>query len=194
MASPQARPMSFDDLLAWEQRQPTRHEFVDGNILAMAGGSQAHNLIQGNLYATVREKLRGGPYRPFTSDMLARTGRDNGRYPDMTIACGAYLGTARISSRPTVVFEVLSDNTQREDRTRKLADYDATPTIAQYVLVQQEEPLAYVYSRAAHGGFSVIPVEVSGIDGEIDLPSVGISLAMADVYEGIVFAKDDSAA
>ena len=179
--------MAFEAFLEWERRQPTRHEFVDGPVIAMAGGSQAHNAIQGTLYFAARSKLSGKPCRPFTSDMLTRTGRGNGRYPDLTIDCGEFRADAQTASSPTVVFEVLSENTQREDRTRKLADYNATASIAQYVLIEADEPLAYVYSRAAHGEFSVIPQEIKGFDGEIVLPSVGIALSMAEVYEGIVF-------
>ena len=191
MASLQPQTMTFDAFVAWEQRQAIRHEFVDGQVIAMAGGSQAHNAIQGNLYFAARTRLRGGPCRPFTSDMLMRTGRDNGRYPDLTIDCGVFRGDAQTASLPRVVFEVLSDSTQREDRTRKLADYNATPSVAQYVLVEQDEPLAYVYSRTAHGEFSVVPREVKGLDGVIELASVGASLPMAEAYEGIVFPDGD---
>jgi len=188
MADPLPKPMSFDAYLEWERGQATRHEFVQGRIVAMTGGTQAHNIIQGNLYYAVRSKLRGGRCRTFTSDMLVHTGRDNGRYPDVTIDCGGFRGDAQTATEPAVVFEVPSDTTQREDRTRKLADYNATPSIAQYVLVEQDEARVYVYSRAAHGEFSVVPQEIVGLDGTIALPSAGISLSMAEVYEGVATA------
>ena len=188
MANPQL--LTFDAFLDWERDQATRHACVDGEILAREGGTQAHATIQGNLYFAIRSKLRGSPCRPFTADMLTRTGRGNGRYPDVTIDCGPYRGEARTASQPTIIFEILSDSTQREDRTRKLADYNATPSIAHYVMVEQDEPLAYVYSRAHHGEFSVIPQEIKGLHAAIELPSVAIALTMAEVYEGIEFPTD----
>jgi len=123
--------------------------------------------------------------------MPTRTGRNNGRYPDVTIDCGPFRGEAHTASKPTVMFEILSETTQREDRTRKLADYNATPSITHYVLVEQDQPLVYVYGRAPHGEFSVIPREIEGLDAVIDLPSIGISITMAEVYEGIIFEADE---
>ena len=79
MAYPSPEPMTFEAFLDWERRQETRHEFVDGQILAMAGGSQAHNTIQVNILVAAQLKLRGSGCRPFSSDMLTRTGRNNGR-------------------------------------------------------------------------------------------------------------------
>lgn len=185
MPSPQARPMTFAAFLERERHQPTRSEFVDGRIVAMTGGTQAHNAIQGNIYYAARSQLRGSACRVFTSDMLVRTARDSGRYPDVTIDCGAFRADAQTASQPVVVFEVLSDTAQREDRTRKLADYNATPSIAHYLLVEPDESRVYVHTRAAHGEFSVVPQEIVGLDGIIDLPSVNLSISMAEVYEGI---------
>jgi len=84
-----------------------------------------------------------------------------------------------------VVFEVLSEDTQRRDRTIKLADYNATPTIAHYVLIEQAEPLVDAYSRGPHGDFNLRPQEVRGLDGVVELPAVGIALTMSEIYDGL---------
>jgi Uma2 family endonuclease len=188
MAQPYQRPLTFDAFLAWEQRQETKHEYVDGDVLAMAGGSEAHNTIQANLIAAAAPKLRGSPCRPFPSDMLVRTGLGRGRYPDMTIDCGPRRPDNRVAPEPKVVFEVLSNDTQREDRTIKLAEYDATPSIAHYVLIEQDEPRVYVYSRGPHGQFLIRPADVSSLDGVVELPAIGVLLTMAEIYEGLEFA------
>jgi Uma2 family endonuclease len=91
MAQSQSRRLSFatfEEFLDWERHQETKHEFVDGEPVAMAGGSEAHNIIQGNLFAAALAKLRGSPCRPFPSDMAVKTGLQKGRYPDVTIDCG----------------------------------------------------------------------------------------------------------
>ncbi len=66
--------MTFDEFLDWERRQETRHEFLDGIAVAMAGGTEAHNIVRNNLLVGSMTKLRGRPCRPFPSDMLVRTG------------------------------------------------------------------------------------------------------------------------
>jgi len=137
MSQPNVEPLTFDEFLRWEREQEYKHEFVDGQIVAMAGGTVAHNIIQANLIAAAAPKLRGSGCRPFSSDMLVRTGNGRGRYPDMTIDCGTPQGQDLVAPDPRVVFEVLSPETQRRDRTLKLADYNATPAIAHYVLIEQ---------------------------------------------------------
>jgi len=179
------KPLTFEEFLAWENRQEFKHEFVEGRPVAMAGGTIAHNVIQTNLIVAAASRLRGTPCRPFPSDMLVRTGMDRGRYPDMTIDCGPRRGADLIVPEPRVVFEILSENTQRSDRTIKLADYNATPSIAHYVLVEQMEPLVHVYSRGPHGDFNLRPIEVRGVDGVVELPAISLSLTMREIYDGV---------
>lgn len=181
----QLQPWTFEQFLDWERGQERKHEFEDGEPVAMAGGSEAHSVIQANLIAAAAPKLRGSGCRPFTSDMLVRTGTGRGRYPDMTIDCGTPRGQNLIAPEPRVVFEVLSEETQRRDRTIKLADYNATPSIAHYVLVEQAVLLVHVYSRGPHGDFSLRPQEVRGIDGVVELAAVGIALTMREIYDGL---------
>ena len=83
------------------------------------------------------------------------------------------------------MFEVLSNNTQGRDRTIKLADYNAPPSIAHYVLVEQRMPIVHVYSRGPHGDFNLRPQEIRGLDGVVELPAIGISLTMTEIYDGL---------
>jgi Uma2 family endonuclease len=187
MAQSNQKPMTFEEFVDWEQRQELKHEFVDGRTVAMAGGTEAHNTIRVNLITASSPKLRGSPCRPFPSDMLVRTGSGRGRYPDMTIDCGPRRDDNLFAPHPAVVFEVLSPDTQKQDRTVKLADYNATPAILHYVLIEQDEPLVDVYSRGPHGDFSLRPQEISGLDSIVELPAIGISLTMSEIYDGLEF-------
>jgi Uma2 family endonuclease len=153
----------------------------------MAGAGEAHNIIQGNIFAAAHAKLRSSPCVPFTSDMAMKTGVRKGRYPDITIDCGNRNPKNQSSPKPTVAIEVLSPETQKEDRTVKLAEYNSVPSIVHYVLVEQSEPLVHVYSRGPSGDFLFRPQEIKGLDGTIELPAVGISMAMAEVYERLNF-------
>ena len=159
----------------------------------MAGASVAHNIIQANLIAAAAPKLRGSGGRPFPSDMLVRTGTGRGRYPDMTIDCGARRWEDLVAPEPRVVFEVLSEQTQQRDRTIKLADYNATSSIAHYVLIEQGAPLVHVYSRGPHGDFNLRPQEIRGLTGVVELPAVGISLTMSEIYDGLELDGADEA-
>lgn len=151
----------------------------------MASGTEVHNIIQANLTAAVAPKLRGSSCRVFPSDMLVRTGTGRGRYPDMTIDCGPRRGQNLVAPEPKVVFEVLSEDTQQRDRTIKLADYNATPSIAHYVLLEQDEAVVHVYSRGPHGDFNLRPQEVRGLEAVVELPAVQLTLSMSEIYDGI---------
>src|SRR4029077_2323512 len=91
MAQSQSRLLSFatfEEFLDWERHQETKHELVDGKPVAVAGGSEGHNIIQGNLFAAALAKLRGSPRRPVPSDMGVKPGLQKGLYPAVTIDCG----------------------------------------------------------------------------------------------------------
>jgi len=183
--------MTFDEFLEWERHQDTRHEFLDGVAVAIAGGTEAHNIIQTNLLAVSLSKLRGSPCRPFPSDMLVRTGTAKGRYLDMTIDCGPRSPSNVVAPNPVVVFVVLSPDTQKEDRTLKLADDNATLSIAHYVLVEPSEPVVHIYDRGPHGDFNLRPQEVHRLDAGIDLQAVGLTLMMTEIYDGLDLDKQD---
>ena len=82
---------------------------------------------------------------------------------------------------------MLSPETQKEDRTIKLSEYNGVPSIAHYVLVEQSEPLVHVYSRGAGGEFNIRAEEVRGLESTFELPAVGIVMLMAEIYEGLDF-------
>jgi Uma2 family endonuclease len=88
MSQPQLRLMTLQQFLAWQQQQERRHEFIDGEPMAMAGGTRAHDRIQRNLIIRGTPLLRGSGCQPLGPDMMVLTGTGNGRYPDMTIDCG----------------------------------------------------------------------------------------------------------
>ncbi len=190
MAQPMYKPVMFgtyEAFLDWERLQPVRHDLIEGVPIAMAGASEGHNIIQGNLFAALLGLLRGSPCRPFPSDMAVKTGPRKGRYPDVTVDCGPRNRENRSLLGPKAVFEVLSPETQGDDRTVKLWEYNEVRTIAYYVLVEQAEPLLYVYSRGEGGDFKLRPQELHGLDGTLDLPAIGVALPMIAIYEGLDF-------
>jgi Uma2 family endonuclease len=106
----------------------------------------------------------------------------------MTIDCGPRRGQNLVAPEPKVVFEILSEDTQQRDRRTRLADYNATPSIAHYVLLEQDEAVVHVYSRGSHGDFNLRAQEVRGLEGVVELPAVQLTLSMSEIYDGIAAA------
>jgi Uma2 family endonuclease len=188
MAETQRQNWAWDAYLDWEARQPIRYELVDGQVRAMGGGTLAHDVIANNLRRDLATQLRGGRCRLFGPDVKVATGTGNARYPDALIDCGRFVPNAVQAQEPAVVFEVLSKSTAWVDQNLKLRDYDATETIRQYILVSQDEPRVMVYTRGDNGRLDLRgAMLLTDIDEVIALPNIGLSLALAAIYEAIEF-------
>jgi Uma2 family endonuclease len=119
-------------------------------------------------------------------DLKVATGNGNARYPDAFVACGRLGRDARFDPEPAAVFEVLSRSTAWVDQTYKLRDYDATPSIRYYVLVSQDELRAMIYTRNEAGRLDIRDAQfVEGAEGVIALPSLGVTLALGALHEGL---------
>jgi Uma2 family endonuclease len=183
---------TWDDYLTWEQAQPVRYELVDGQIRAMGGGTAEHDLIGNNLRAALHAQMRGKPCRVHGPDLKVRAGKD-GRYPDALIDCGPRVPGALVAQDPVAVFEVLSKSTGWIDQSLKLRDYDATPSIRIYVLINQDEMRALVYSRDTDGRLGIQNAKLQeGADAVIGILDLGIMLPFSDLYEGVGLAAGRS--
>lgn len=172
----------IEGFLDWLAGEEGRYEFVDGRIVAMAGGSERHNDIQVNLLLAVGNRLRGGPCKVNGPDLLVRTDRPGrrGRFPDASISCGRENG--RFITRPLVVFEVLSEETELLDRRDKRREYQALPSLAHYVLIAQDMPRVEAYSRR-DGDW--LFTELEGLGAALTLDPPGIAIPLAELYAGI---------
>ncbi len=176
---------SWDAYLEWEARQEIRHEFVDGEVRAMTGGTLKHNLITRRLGAALDGAL-GGRCRVFGPDVKVATGNGNARYPDALVDCGRFVPTALVAQDPVAVFEVLSRRTAWVDQGFKLRDYDATPSIRYYVLISQDELRAMLYTRDETGRLDIRAARlIEGEEGVIALPSLGVALTLGALHEGL---------
>ena len=139
-------PMSLAEFLAWEERQSLRHEFDGLRAFAMTGATLAHAAIQANLAIAIGGRLRGGPCRFYGSDLKIRTGDDHIRYPDGFVACGPRENASALVYDPVVIFEVLSTSAAAVDRIVKAREYQATPSVRRYVMLEQDRIAATVYA------------------------------------------------
>lgn len=169
------------EYLDGELRSQVRHEYVAGRIFAMAGASEVHNLIAGNLCTALRAHLRGGGCRTFMSDMKVRVEKMQAfYYPDVFVTCDLEDIEQHHKSRPCLIVEVLSPATETTDRREKLLAYQALDSLKEYVLVTQERMQIEVYRRDDVGGWWV---DTYMGDEGIHLESVGLTLSMRSVYE-----------
>ena len=138
--------MTLEQFLAWEDRQELRWEFDGFQPVAMNGGTLEHSTIQSNLLAALVNHPRGKPCRAHGSHLkIEVAGRI--RYPDAFVVCTPVPPGAKVVAEPVVVFEILSPSTANEDLVVKSADYRATPSIQRYVILQQQQAGAIMFTR-----------------------------------------------
>jgi len=178
---------TLETFLAWEREQELRYEFDGYAAHAMVGGSVAHSVIGTNLVRALEDRLRGKPCRAFRGDLkIVVNGRV--RYPDAMVTCSAVDQRSDIIPDPVVVFEVISPSTQRTDRIAKNHEYRATPSIQRYILLEQAEVAAMIFTRA---GDDWVGRVVSG-DVVLAMPEIGIELPLTSVYGGVEFPPEDA--
>jgi Uma2 family endonuclease len=172
--------MTLDQFLAWEERQELRYEFDGWQPVAMTGGSFAHEAIGGNLRFELQARLRGKQCSSLGPTMKIEVmGRI--RYPDAFVFCTPPERHTTVIRDPVVVFEVLSPSTSRIDRIEKLREYQATPSIRRYVILEQDSIAAMVFTR--HDEWWEVGTLTEG--QTLELPEIDISVPLAAIYQDV---------
>lgn len=175
------------DYLAFERTSDQKHEYLDGEIFAMAGASARHNIILANTIANLHAQLRKRDCTVYPSDLRVSIPKSNTyTYPDITIVCGTpqFEDDERdILLNPTVIVEILSDSTERYDRGGKFQRYRRLDSLQEYVLISQDSQRIEVYHRLPDDRW--ILSDTHEVNSAISLESVGCTLALADVYEKV---------
>lgn len=187
------RPLlTYQEYLARERSASSKSEFYRGQIFAMAGGSVRHNTISGNVFASLRSQLRGTTCRPFNSDQRIRIPANGlATYPDVSVVCGEFDVDAEdvdAITNPVVIFEVLSTTSESYDRGKKFDFYRQLESLREYILISQEEAQVERFVRQDDGSWNLTLFK--GLESELKLQSLG-SLALAVIYEDVVFSSED---
>lgn len=187
-ALPTKKYISPEEYLAAEREALEKHEYLNGEVFAMAGAKMAHVAICANLSGNLLQKLKGGDCRPFQSDLrvhIPRTGLYT--YPDIIVVCGkAELvpdGHLDTLLNPTLIIEVLSPSTADYDRGAKFDHYKTIETLKEYVLVWQNK--RRVARNTRHDDDSWLLTDFIGEDSEVELSSIGCTLTMAEIYDRV---------
>jgi Uma2 family endonuclease len=175
------KPMTVAEFLAWEARQELRHEFDGCEPVAMTGGTIAHDLITFNIRASLAARLSGGPCRQHGPNVKIATSAGNVRYPDALVSCVPFDPNALFIEQPVVVFEVVSEDTARIDRIVKLREYQATPSIRRYVIVEQKSIGLSVFTRRDGDWIATALTE-----GDIlRMPEIDVEIPVEELYAGL---------
>lgn len=175
--------MTYEEYLALEERSGTKHEYLRGEMIAMAGGTPEHAALQAAMIIALGNALRGKPCRVYSSDLRVRVREtDLGTYADVTVVCGR-LETSPDDRdgaiNPVLIVEVLSDSTESYDRGAKFAHYRHLASLREYVLVSQSEPRIEVYRRNEHGRFELF----EAVAGEtFELTTIGATIGVDEIY------------
>jgi Uma2 family endonuclease len=184
--------MSEEEYLAFERASEFKHEFVNGEIIDMAGASWEHGLIIGNTATALNNALTDKPCYVNPQDLRVKaTMFHSYRYPDIAIVCGEpkFLDeTFDTLVNPIILIEVLSSTTEKEDRGKKLLEYRQIESLQEYLLISQESPQIERYLRQK--GNDWLYSEVSGLESKITLPSIEATLALSDVYKKVTFPEE----
>ena len=180
-------PVSEDEYLRLEAQSPIKHEYVNGEMFAMTGGTLRHNVIAGNMLVALRSQLRDTPCRVFINDVRVRVEKTHSYYyPDLLVSCARGAQIMDLSAvtvdDPVLVIEVLSPGTEATDRREKLLAYRTLPSLAEYVLISQDEARVEIHRRRGDIGWGKI--EYSGPE-TVELASVGLKIGMGEIYEGV---------
>jgi Uma2 family endonuclease len=180
-------PMTLMEFLAWEERQESRWEFNGLEPVAMTGGTIGHETIGGTLRALLYNRLNGKPCSVRGPTLkIEVSGRI--RYPDAFVSCKPVPRGATVIKDSVVVFEVLSPGTSHTDRIEKLREYQATPSIQRYVILEQDSVAATVFARRDED-WTARPLIAGDI---LEMPEIGLVLPLSDIYSDVEMAPSDA--
>jgi len=153
-----------------------KHEYLDGQVYAMAGASRNHERIAGNIYRKIGNYLEGNPCEPFASDMKVKAG-NNFFYPDVMVVCEEHNPNEYFTTSPVIIVEVLSKSTRRLDKTTKRLAYFNIASLQEYVLIEQDIVDVEI-CRRSKGWVS----EHFFMGDELSFESIGLTLSVEEIY------------
>ena len=181
--------VSVEEYLAGELTSETKHEYVGGFVYAMSGGRNRHNRIATNAVAALWVSLRGHQCQAYNSDTKIRVrlpGHTRLSYPDASVVCRPNPPDDVYQDEPVLLVEVLSTSTRRLDFGEKKEAYLSIPSLEVYLLAEPRSPKVMLFRRT-DTGFE--PETWEGLESSVPIPSLGINLALSDLYAGVSFVE-----
>lgn len=187
IAQVQASRMTVGEYLAWEAEQATKHEYINGDVYAMAGSMLPHNDIALNFYSLLRSHLRGKGCRVNVVDAKVKVSEQGPYfYPDVVVSCDERDRRAMEAiSHPCLIIEVLSPSTAAFDYSKKFQFYRQIPTLTEYVLIDATEIKIDRYTKNGGGRWELTAYPEDGSNTELELSSIDFCCPLALIYEDV---------
>ncbi len=186
MGLPILKPkISVADYLEGEKISQVKHEYIDGEVYAMAGTSKSHNEIIANINERLRIHLRNKKCHSFFTDIKVFVQKLNRYYyPDLIVVCGEDNESEYYTRKPTLIIEILSPSTALTDRREKMFAYKEIESLREYVLIEQNRMYAEIYRRRDDGGNLWDWIEFETGE-EIEFAAVDFKMPMTEIYTGV---------
>lgn len=179
---------TVEEYLERERTSLVKHEYHEGEIFAMAGGTPRHSLLGANAVSELHRALRGKPCLAYNSDLQVAMSRRKFVYPDASVVCGkvtTFPENPNAANNPILIVEVLSDSTASYDRSGKFLRYAQMPNFREYMLIEQDFPFVEVRYKTADGTWQISTY--GDLSDRIRLQSIDVQVSMSDLYDGLDF-------
>ncbi len=177
--------ISVRDYLAGEKISPVKHEYVEGEVYEMAGASDKHNMIAGDIYAALLIHLRDSNYQPFFGDIKVRVTSKVYYYPDVLVSCEKNPEDAHFRNSPVLIIEVTSPSTANVDRREKLLFYQQMPSVIEYAVVDLHKINIELHRRQTNGSW--ITYYFDHEDKEVEFQSINLTTQISEIYRRVRF-------
>ena len=179
-----------EEYFEWEELQEIRHEYFDGEVYAMTGGTLNHSEIAVNFGSLLKAHLRGGRCRLLNGDARVNIYNSNKYvYPDLSVTCNEQdRHKTKFISHPCLVAEVLSPDTEAYDRGDKFALYRLEPSLQDYVLVSADKVAIDIYTKDERGKWDIINYRSGDL---VELASINLTFPIEQIYEDIIFNAEE---
>lgn len=179
--------ITYNEYLAWEATQEIRHEYFNGEVVAMAGGTRNHNRISLNFSKILDNALADCQCEVYIADVKVQV-EPNKKYfyPDVVVTCDERDNAPQLVLFPCLIIEVLSPSTEAYDRGFKFAQYRNCESLQEYVLVQAEQPMVEIFQRDRDGKWLFSEY---GLGDRLFLKSISVEIAVSDLYRQIQFDR-----
>jgi Uma2 family endonuclease len=178
-----------EEYFAWEDKQLEKHEYIDGEVYAMSGGSKNHSLISVRFITLFANHLEGGSCETGNSDLRVNIVETNDyTYPDVSVTCDERdKSTTQYITYPCLIVEVLSDSTEAYDRGGKFRMYRNNPILKDYLLVNSARIEMDLYHKNDVGDWVIINYKEGDL---VELRSINLSFPIEQVYRGLVLTPE----
>jgi Uma2 family endonuclease len=181
--------LGVEDYLKGENVSDIRHEYIYGEVYAMAGASVTHNRIVNNIGFEIDNHLANSQCETFTENVKLKADAKTFYYPDIFVACDEFPESEYYREEPILIVEVLSPSTERTDRNEKLAVYKTIPTLQEYIIVWQEKVYIELHRRQADDSWLTYIFDENDLTEEIEFQSIDLKLTLDEIYRRVRFSE-----